>query len=32
VLIRRLVEQKWEPLHEHGAHWYSYRFKRHVAT
>jgi hypothetical protein len=30
ALIRRLVEQKWEPLHEHGSHWYSYRFKRHI--
>jgi len=31
-LMRELVEHGWEPADDHGAHWYSYRFTRRIAS
>lgn len=28
ALIQALVQDGWDPLHERGPHWFSYRFRR----
>ncbi len=30
TLIRELVQTGWDPIQEHGQHWYSLRFQRRI--